>query len=98
MVPVPKKLHLDKRAASIAATAPKNDDLLSTPECAAWLGVSEAWLENARVGGFGPPFRKMSARVLKYKRSDVLKWLDKRTYTKTSQYMRGRKSKRGAAA
>jgi hypothetical protein len=100
-IQVPKRLHLDRRAATIAAAAPrKHDDLLTTPELAEWWGVSETWLENGRLAGYGPPFRKMADRVVRYQVGDALKFLDKRTYTKTSQYDTGRrrKAKRGAAA
>jgi hypothetical protein len=98
-IQVPKRLHLDRRAATIVAAAPrKNDDLLTTKELAEWWGVSEPWLANGRLAGYGPPFKKMADRVVRYHVGDALKWLDKRTYTRTSQYMVRRKSKRGAAA
>ena len=55
------KLHLDKRAADLAeAAAPGGDDeLLSTVQVAAWLGVSTQWVEIARLGRHGPPFKKL---------------------------------------
>jgi predicted DNA-binding transcriptional regulator AlpA len=83
------KRHLDKRAADIvaASSADKNDDLLTTPQCAKWLGVSVQWLENRRwLGDAGPPYRQLSDRVVRYHRGDVLRWLDKRRYTSSKQY------------
>jgi len=50
------------------------------------LGVSINWLENNRTVGNGPPFRKLSDRVIKYHRGEVMRWLDKRKYTSTKQY------------
>jgi predicted DNA-binding transcriptional regulator AlpA len=73
-----KRHHLDKRAAAIAAQAP-GGELLSTQELAHWLGISEQWLELARYKGYGPPYLRLSPRMIRYRRDDVLEWLASRT-------------------
>jgi predicted DNA-binding transcriptional regulator AlpA len=77
----PKKRshHLDKRARSLAlqgAGAP--DDLLNTRELADWLGVSILWLEIGRNKNYGPRYMKLGPRMVRYKRRDVLSWLEAR--------------------
>ena len=77
----PKKLHLDRRAAAIAAHGPgEPDDLLTTQEVAEWFGVSRGWLEINRQRGdeFTPPFVRLGGRV-RYRRADCLAWLEERT-------------------
>jgi predicted DNA-binding transcriptional regulator AlpA len=95
---IPQKLHIDKRADALLATSSgrDEDDLLSTIEVAAWLGVSTQWLEIARLRGFGPPFTKLGPRTLRYYRKDVLAWLRERAHRSTSEYAEPRKTKAGA--
>jgi hypothetical protein len=88
---------LDRRADSLAAAGAGNpDDLLLTEEVAAWLHVSMQWLEIGRCEGYGPPFKKLSPRMVRYKRSDVLEWLEGRSHASTAEYRRNRpRSNRG---
>lgn len=58
-------------------------DLLSIAETATWLGVSSAFLDIGRRQGYGPPFKHLGARNIKYQRSDVAAWLLSRTFTKS---------------
>jgi predicted DNA-binding transcriptional regulator AlpA len=76
-----RKHHLDKRAGAIADGHSDGDpdDLLSTRALALWLGVTEQWLESGRLKGFGPPFVKLSPKLVRYRRSDIVKWLRSRT-------------------
>lgn len=62
-----------------------DDELLCTKELAKRLSVSTQWLEIGRVHGYGPPFIKMSPRMVRYRISDVRKWLNARSRTSTSQ-------------
>lgn len=76
--------HLDRRAADLAAVSVGPlDELLSTRDLCDWLGVSVGWCEVARHKGFGPPFVKLSPRCVRYRRSDVLAWLESRGRRRT---------------
>jgi predicted DNA-binding transcriptional regulator AlpA len=81
--------HLDRRADQIlAAQSGDDDDLLTTKQVAAWFGASEQWFEIGRVKNYGPPFIRMSERIVRYRRDDVVKWLKQRAHTCTSDYRR----------
>jgi predicted DNA-binding transcriptional regulator AlpA len=73
--------HLDRRAGQLlAATLPEDDDdLLTTKQVADWLGMSDQWLEVGRGKGYGPPYVRLSARGIRYKRNDVVNWLKRRS-------------------
>jgi predicted DNA-binding transcriptional regulator AlpA len=92
----PKTYHIDKRAGAVAAaTTGSGDELLTTPQAAVWLGVSTQWLEIARHrGSGGPPFERLSSRMIRYRRSKVLAWLDERSHSATSEYAPKKKSVR----
>lgn len=84
---VPRSHHLDRRAsllAELSTGAP--DDLLSTRAVAEWLGVSVQFLEIGRHKGYGPKFVRIGPARIRYRRSDVLTWLEERTFASTSQY------------
>ena len=51
--------------------------LLTTEETAEMIGMSVHWLERDRWSGEGkaPPYVKLGRKV-RYKRSDVMKWLE----------------------
>jgi hypothetical protein len=87
---IKRRHHLDRRAAAlIASTSGDIDDLLDTRETSDWIGVSTQWLEIGRSYGYGPPFARISPRCIRYRRSDVLKWLEERTRARTAEYSRG---------
>jgi hypothetical protein len=76
----PQRHHLDRRACQLMdADDGQSDDLLSTRELAAWLGVSTQFLEIGRSKKYGPKFVSISPRRIRYRRRDVLLWLDERT-------------------
>ena len=84
----PKTFHIDKRAQSIIAVdVGADDELLSTRELASWLGLSVQWLEIGRTRGYGPKFTRISPRMVRYRRGDVLKWLRSRTHGSTAEYV-----------
>jgi hypothetical protein len=88
----PGSHHLDNRAADlILAGAGNPDDLLTTQEVAAWFRLSMQWLEIGRCKGWGPPFIKLSPRMVRYKRSVVLTYLEKRMHASTADYRRSRR-------
>jgi hypothetical protein len=80
--------HLDRRALDLieAANEGTDDELLSTPRTAVWLGVSPEWLEIGRSRGWGPPYLRLSPRRVRYRRGDVKRWLQERLYRATAEY------------
>lgn len=84
-----RRMHLDRWAGKLAdegATAGTPNDLLTTAEVAVWLRVSHQWLEILRQRGDGPPFIRQSRTRVRYKRADVLAWLETRKHLCTSEY------------
>jgi hypothetical protein len=84
----PKFLLLDRRAQQIASVAigADPDVLLDSKQLAEWLGVSVIWLEIGRCKKYGPPFRKLNTKTVRYHVGDCLKWLETRKYQSTSEY------------
>jgi predicted DNA-binding transcriptional regulator AlpA len=84
--PRPGNLHIDRRAAQLAAanddTGP--DELLSTPALAEWLGVTVQCLKKWRASGRGPQFVRVGTNTVRYRRGDVLDWLKARTQSHTA--------------
>ncbi len=60
-----QKHHLDRRAAEIADKGRQGDpdELLTTEETAAWLGVSRQWLEIGRSKKYGPAYVRVGPRA-----------------------------------
>ncbi len=88
--------HLDKRARALVAASIGGDDdeLLTSKECAHWLGCSTAWLQGGRSKGFGPPYVGLG-RSIKYRRRDVLAWLDqRRVHAEQLAQSKGKKKRR----
>jgi Helix-turn-helix domain len=87
----PGTMHIDKRAERIlreAVSDGPDDELLTTEEVAAWLGISIQWLEIARGRGTGPAFQVLSKRSIRYQRGTVRAWLKRRSHQSTGEYMR----------
>jgi hypothetical protein len=55
-----------------------DDALVDTPKAAELLGVSHQWLELGRCAGYGPPYVKLTKRLVKYRRSDLREYARKR--------------------
>lgn len=73
--------RLRENAAKIATEGRKHDQdhPLLTEELAEWLKVSSAWLEVGRHRGYGPPYFRLSSGLVRYRRRDVIKWLNSLT-------------------
>ena len=82
---------LDRRAQYIAnlAIGADPDMLLVTKQLAEWLGVSVQWLEIGRSRGYGPPYKKLGQKSIRYRIGDILKWLEERSYKSTAEYDSG---------
>jgi hypothetical protein len=78
--PLPRTHHLDRYADDLAAHIARGDpdELLYTPVVARVINTSPTWLEIGRVKGWGPPFVRLSSRVVRYRRRDVVEWLRSR--------------------
>ena len=83
-----KRHHLDRRAAELVDKGRDGDpnELLTTLETAAWLGVSRQWLEIGRSKRYGPAYVRIGPRHIRYKRADVIRFLQDRTHRCTAEY------------
>lgn len=89
--------HVDRRAGQLAESLIAADEALSTAEAARLLGCSVQWLEIGRSRGYGPKFTRLSPRMVRYLRSDLIAWLRQRAHQCTAEYCR-RPSQQGGAA
>lgn len=87
----PKFYLLDRRADHIAHVAIGADpnQLLNTRETADWLGVSVQWLEIGRCKKYGPPYRKISPKLVRYCVADVVAWLETRKQVAENSKLKG---------
>lgn len=56
-----------------------DDSLFDTRTIAAWLGVSCQHLEAERIVGRGPPVVRVTSRLIRYRKRDVIDFLRART-------------------
>jgi len=85
-VHVPQRLSVDKRANQLIEQGAGDDDnVLTSSQVAEWLKISVAWLNQARIGAYGPPYAMLDDQTVRYKKSDVLGWLKERTYRSTNE-------------
>ena len=59
--------------------------LMDEREAASMLCYSVRALQNWRHRGGGPKFIRVSARSIRYRRRDLLEWIDSRTVSNTTQ-------------
>lgn len=62
-----------------------NEVLLIEQEVAPILRVSIRTLQKWRVNGKGPPFIRVSARAIRYRRNDLDGWIERRLRKSTSE-------------
>ena len=65
-------------------TSKNPNQLLSRNEIHEEFGISRRWLELAALSGEGPPYVRISARMVRYQRSVLEAWLVDRTRLSTS--------------
>ena len=70
------------------ATPLDPDALLREREAAQLLGLTPRTLEAWRHRGGGPPFRRISARTIRYHRGDLIRWTEQRQVSSTAEYPR----------
>jgi predicted DNA-binding transcriptional regulator AlpA len=68
-------------------TAPDEylDSLIDESEAARFLGYSVRSLQNWRVRGGGPRFVKVSARSVRYRRRELIRWSEARLVSSTAE-------------
>jgi predicted DNA-binding transcriptional regulator AlpA len=83
-----KRYHIDRRAAVVADLLINGDpdEALNTRDAARLLGVSTQFLEIGRGRGTGPKFTRLSPRMIRYLRGDLVAWLRERAHSCTSEY------------
>lgn len=74
-----------KKSASHDAPSDFLDKLISEKEAAKFLGYSVRALQNWRVRGGGPRFVKVNQRSVRYRRRDLLRWIERNTTSNTSK-------------
>jgi hypothetical protein len=84
-----RRFLLDRRVSQILAAEPapgighnnpppEPDELLTTAQVAAWLGVSVQFLEAGRAKGYGPDWMRLGPRATRYTRAAVRRFLHTR--------------------
>src|SRR4051794_34803727 len=87
----PRSHRLDRFAGDIAVHIAGTSDELLTPSAAAqYLHVSEQWLASGRCRGWGPPFVKLSPLQVRYRRDDLIAWLNERSALRSTAEWRKR--------
>lgn len=70
----------------IAASAPiPFQPLLTTAQAAALLGLGPRTLEGLRLRGGGPRYVRLSARAVRYRREDLVAWIEAGIRTNTAE-------------
>ena len=59
--------------------------LLTTKEAAKLLGLHYVTLQKWRVRGCGPPFLRLGGRAVRYRVSDLERWMRRHTFDSTTQ-------------
>jgi len=72
-------LHLDRRAADVAArvAALADDYLLTEAELGAWLGYHPGTLKRLRRERTGPPWLRVGRKAIRYRKGGVVPWLER---------------------
>ena len=53
----------------------RGDHLLSRDDIQTQYGLTRRWLELAALRGDGPPYLRISRRLVRYRRADFERWL-----------------------
>lgn len=61
------------------------DQLMSEREAADMLCYTVRALQNWRLRGGGPLFIRVSSRSIRYRKRDLLEWIESRTVSNTSE-------------
>ena len=61
------------------------EGLLAPAAAAAWLQVTPKVLERWRTSGGGPPFVRLSRKIIRYRISDLTAFVDSRVCSSTAR-------------
>jgi hypothetical protein len=61
------------------------EEAITEQEAAAFLGLSVRFLQNRRTRGGGPLYAEISSRCVRYRRRDLIAWLDGLSRAHTSE-------------
>lgn len=61
------------------------EQLLNEDAAASYLSLAVQTLRNWRVAGGGPPFIRISPRAIRYRRRDLIAWINERKVHSTSE-------------
>ena len=73
------------------------DRLIPEAEAASFLGVEVSTCQSWRVKAAGPPFVRPSARLVRYRRRDLISWANAHLVSSTSEPIGSPSSSRSAA-
>ena len=83
----------NKKAAKASSTnrtqGSDPDALLKETEAARMLNLTTRALQAWRCRGGGPKFIRISRRCIRYRRADLLQWIDERECASTSAPIKG---------
>ena len=68
---------------NVALTEADPDSLINERQAAALLSLSIRTLQSWRLRGGGPKFVR-AGRAIRYRRRDLMEWMDRRTVASTS--------------
>jgi hypothetical protein len=61
------------------------EELLTEQQAAALLGLTVRFLQNRRTRGGGPTYVEISGRCIRYRRRELIRWLDALSKSHTSE-------------
>lgn len=75
---------MDQQISALSRDPDHLDRLLSEAEAAKFIRYTKRALQNWRVRGGGPRYIRVSARSIRYRRRDLLAWIEVRLQSSTS--------------
>ena len=69
------------------------ETFLTTPQVADWLGYKEETLRQWRTNGIGPDYIRVLGKLVRYRASDVERWMDEQVQQTDGQKRPGRPRK-----
>ena len=67
--------HSHPRTTAASTRAVGTPEYLDTIDAARYLGFSVQHLEIGRCRGYGPPYVRVGAKAIRYKRSELDRWM-----------------------